>query len=71
MLEIVPGQKYSVYAIANCGDLTGSTDISTRHGVESLVWEIGAAMETVNASGAVPMSGFIEETLIEKEALFP
>lgn len=66
VLEIVPGQKYSVYAIANCGDLTGSTDISTRHGVESLAWEIGAAMETVNASGAVPMSGFIEETLIEK-----
>lgn len=66
LLDIVPGYEYSVYAIANCGDLTGNAAVSDPDRLKELVWEIESVEDMTGASGAVPMSGILEKTMVEK-----
>lgn len=58
-VDIHSGSAYSVYAIANAGDLTGSKDILTREGIEAMTWTIGSPEKIVNAAGAIPMSAYL------------
>ena len=55
-LGINSGTEYSIYAIANTGDLTGLPEITEQAGIESLVWTAGSPDDIVNDAGAIPMS---------------
>lgn len=58
-VDIHSGSAYSVYAIANAGDLTDSKDILTREGIEAMTWKIDSPEKIVNAAGAMPMSAYL------------
>lgn len=64
-LGISSGGNYSIYAIANSGDLTRSPGITDSTGLKNLFWRLETPEDIVNASGAIPMSGRVTGMKIE------
>lgn len=56
-LGVYAGRSYAVYAVANAGDLTGSSGITDSLGLIALTWTLESPEGIVNSTGAIPMSG--------------
>ena len=59
-MEIAIDRVYTTYAVANVGNITTSSSISTESGINSLYHTFEDASSIVNESGAIPMAGKIE-----------
>ncbi len=56
-MDVNLGQEYSVYAIANVGDLSKLTQVRTLDGLKELEWNIADVASIVSDDGLIPFSG--------------
>ena len=60
-MSITIDRSYSIYAVANVGDLTGSDVVKSAGGLTTLHSSFATAASIVNSVGAIPMAAYIPQ----------
>ncbi len=58
-VNLYSDQEYTVYAIANVGDLSGMSKVMTGEGIRDLEWKIADIEAMMGEDGLIPFSGTI------------
>ncbi len=67
-LEVPVGQEFSVYAIANVGNLTGMPEVQTSDGITRMEWILTDVDSMFGTDGKIPMSGVIHSVKVGSNA---